>query len=107
MIACPNARPLWLACLKFCRDVLKERDGPSHVMAIIFGTVGPDELMTEAGLAFIRHTLGKYYRDVTLIHTKKLRIHWTRTFRRCPSQLQRHGLALRIRDATAVREPTV
>jgi hypothetical protein len=81
MIACPNARPLWLACLKFCRDVLKERQGPNVIMSVIFGTVGPDELMTEAGLAFIRHALSKYYRDVTLIHTKKLRIHWTRTFR--------------------------
>ena len=40
-----------------------------------------DELMSESGLAFMRHALSKYYRDVTLIHTKKLRIHWTRTFR--------------------------
>ena len=81
MITCPRARPLWKACLKFCRDVLGEKDAPNQYMAVVFGTVGPDELMSESGLAFMRHALSKYYRDATLIHTKKFRIHWTRTLR--------------------------
>ena len=50
-------------------------------MAVIFGVVGLNKLMSEAGLAFMRHALSKYYRDGTRIATKGVNINWQHTYR--------------------------
>ena len=54
MITCVRARPLWMACLGFCTNVL---GGPAYYhceMPVIFG-VHQGQLMSEPERAFLRH----------------------------------------------------
>ena len=81
MIQCVKARPLWAACLRFARVVLGAPDAPNHIMAVIFGTCGPHQLLPESTRAFLRHAVGLYYRDATRIHRKGAHIRWEYTFR--------------------------
>ena len=51
------------------------------ILAIIFGRADRHTLLPEAALAFIRHAVGKYYRDATRIAADHARIHWKKTLR--------------------------
>ena len=81
MIACRHARPLWTACLHFCRTTLQEPEATNTITAVIFGMRSSRTLMSETARALLRHAVGKYYRDVTKIGLNKARPHWTATFR--------------------------
>ena len=67
---------------------------------IIFGMHGPQTLMGEASRAFLRHTVGAYYRDVTRVHENKVAFVWERTFhhalRAFRDAVLRRGYAIRL-----------
>ena len=89
MIKCVKARPLWAACLRFARIVLGAPDSPNYIMAVIFGTCGPHQLLPESTRAFLRHAVGLYYRDATRIHRNGSRTCWEYTFRDAIANFQK------------------
>ena len=60
----------------------------------------PRTLMGEAPRAFLRHTVGAYYRDVTRVHENKVAFVWERTFhhalRAFRDAVLRRGYAIRL-----------
>ena len=86
--------------LNFCTTVLGEPFPISTTHAVIFGMHSPQRLMGEASRAFLRHTVGAYYRDVTRVHENKVAFVWERTFhhalRAFRDAVLRRGYAIRL-----------
>ena len=100
MIECQRAQPLWRAALNFCTTVLGEPFPISTTHAVIFWMHSPQRLIGEASRAFLRHTVGAYYRDVTRVHENKVAFVWERTFhhalRAFRDAVLRRGYAIRL-----------
>ena len=86
--------------LRVSAKILLRKTGFSPTHAIIFGMRNSQMLMGEASRAFLRHTVGTYYRDVTRVHENKVAFVWERTFhhalRAFRDAVLRRGYAIRL-----------
>ena len=62
LVTCKKARPLWLACINFCRNVLGSPiDNRNIDRKIILGIDENNNLLPETVRALFRHAFGVYY----------------------------------------------
>ena len=70
LTACPRAKPFWDRVLTFSRTVLGCPDPPYRQQPNILNRWSRDKLWSEEARALIRHAVGHFYRDFSMVDTR-------------------------------------
>jgi hypothetical protein len=106
LFQCSLTKPLWSACLKFCREVLGCEKPIRVPEAIIFGlqNVNKQKMFCIAALAFLRHVYECFYHDFANVDLQGSAFYWQLTFSRALKSFRnavlRYGMQHRILFST-------